>query len=85
MANICPICNYDKLKEPPYNEYGDGSYEICPCCGFEFGVDDFPEKEKCQTEWRMRWINDGYKWWSKHINPPQDWNPQKQLESLKKL
>lgn len=40
MKYICPICGYDKLLEPPYDEYNNPSYEICPCCGFEYGFDD---------------------------------------------
>jgi len=38
---ICPVCGFDKLEGPPYYEHFAGSNEICPCCGFEFGVDDF--------------------------------------------
>jgi len=34
----CPVCDYDKLDEPPYDETGFGSFEICPRCGTEFGV-----------------------------------------------
>ena len=37
--NTCPVCNYDGLFDPPYDENGYGSYEICPCCGFQFGLD----------------------------------------------
>lgn len=38
---ICMICGFDKLEEIPYYEDFGGSNEICSCCGFEFGVDDF--------------------------------------------
>jgi hypothetical protein len=37
---ICPICGYDGLEEPPYSEDGEPSFEICDCCGNEFGYDD---------------------------------------------
>lgn len=37
----CPVCGYDGLEEPTYYENFAGSNEICACCGFEFGVDDF--------------------------------------------
>lgn len=33
----CPVCDYDKLDEPPYDETGFGSFDICPQCGTEFG------------------------------------------------
>lgn len=38
MTYTCPVCDYDKLEEPPYDETGFGSFEICPRCGTEFGV-----------------------------------------------
>ncbi len=64
--NTCPVCGYDGLYEPPYNEKGSGSYEICPCCGFQFGYDDFPyeEREQLFAQWRERWKNGGKKWFS---------------------
>lgn len=36
----CPVCGYDKLEESPYDKYGQGSFEICPNCGIEFGYQD---------------------------------------------
>lgn len=37
-----PAISADIYKlQPPYSQYwGMGSYEVCPCCGFEFGADD---------------------------------------------
>lgn len=66
----CPICGYEGLAEPPYYDDFAGSNEICACCGFEFGVDDFDcdafehdgltERqivEKSHHIWREKWIN----------------------------
>lgn len=64
MKYICPVCNYDELFEPPYDESGTGSDEICPCCGFQFGYDDFPNKEAEIMLWREKWIKGGRKWFS---------------------
>ena len=36
----CPVCGYPGLDEPPRTEESGASYEICPSCGFEFGVTD---------------------------------------------
>ncbi len=80
MKNICPICFYDSLFEPPYSSKGSGSYEICPCCGFQFGYDDYPNKEDQIKEWRQKWISNGYPWFSKKRKPPADWNPIEQLK-----
>jgi hypothetical protein len=34
----CPVCGLDGLQEPGDAEFA--SFEICPCCGTEFGYDD---------------------------------------------
>ena len=31
--NVCPVCGYDGLDEPPFDERGVGSDDICPCRG----------------------------------------------------
>ena len=80
MAYLCPICNYDGLYEKPYDDQGFGSDEICPCCGFQFGLDDYPNKEDGQEKWRKEWIEKGCPWFSKTRLPSQNWNPQNQLE-----
>ncbi len=82
MKNICPICFFDGLYEPPYNSRGSGSYEICPCCGFQFGYDDYPDKEKQIKEWRQRWVLSGYPWFSPRRNPPAGWTPTEQLKAF---
>jgi len=69
MKNICPCCGYDKLNFIPYDENGCGSFEICPCCGFQFGCDDFPDKEKAFIEWRKTWIENGRNWFSRNPKP----------------
>ncbi|WP_173714616.1 hypothetical protein [Clostridium beijerinckii] len=78
----CPVCNYNELDEAPYNARGYGSDEICPCCGFQFGCDDYPNKEEGQKKWREKWIKNGYKWYSKSILPSKGWDPRKQIEKI---
>lgn len=81
--HMCPICGYEKLRDAPYDERGVGSDEICVCCGFQFGFDDFPDKDKAIKEWRNNWINGGCKWFSKKTERPKGWNPVAQLVCLK--
>jgi len=83
--NICPVCNYDGLSEPPYNNSGDGSYEICRCCGFQFGYRDYgkngyKDKNILILHWRSMWIDSGYIWHSRATKPPLGWDGKKQLE-----
>ncbi|HSI64321.1 MAG TPA: hypothetical protein VLE43_14430 [Candidatus Saccharimonadia bacterium] len=78
---VCPVCGYPKLAEPPRTPSGGGSYEICPSCGFQFGVDD---DDRCVTleQARKEWVAAGMKWSSKGIHPPKGWDPGTQLATL---
>lgn len=78
---MCPVCGFDGLDEPPYGRDGIGSYEICPCCFFEFGFDDQSEGVT-YAEWRTRWIRDGLPWRSSATRPPENWDPREQLARL---
>lgn len=49
---ICPVCGYNKLAEPPYDEFNTPSCNICPCCNCEYGYDDWPFEQA-----RKRWTN----------------------------
>jgi hypothetical protein len=67
--------------EPPYEElFGRLSYEICPCCGFEFGNDDNPGTAPPITfsEYRPKWLSDGCSWF-RPDERPRDWDVQVQL------
>jgi len=80
----CPVCGYDALAEPPRGRSGGGSYEICPSCGFQFGVTD-DDRGFSYEAWRDDWISRGMPWDSTGIeSPPDDWNPRAQLRSLKR-
>ncbi len=77
----CPVCGYPGLEEPPRSPAGGGSYEICPSCGFQFGVDD-DDKGISHDEWRARWQEKGLKWSSRGIAAPEGWNPKTQLAKV---
>lgn len=99
---ICPICGYDNLDEPPYDELGSyGSYEICSCCGHEFGIGSYyhaPVKRKAEEfgkhalndnffeEARKIWIEAGCPWDFSEQDKPKNW-PEKSAvkKQLKKL
>jgi len=84
--NICPICGYTRLQMSPYDEHGYPSYEICDCCGFEYGFDDDSEGYSFEN-YREKWINEGFKF-SNDKMQPETWNRQtmiKQLENVNKV
>ncbi|MGH9136555.1 MAG: hypothetical protein ACRD0G_05840 [Acidimicrobiales bacterium] len=76
---ICPVCGYRGLAERPYNESGGGSFEICPCCGYEFGFDDDSEGTSHQ-EYRRRWLADGAPWFDPE-QKPDGWDLEVQLRN----
>ena len=78
MPFTCPVCGYPGLYDPPRSPSGNGSYEICPSCGFGFGVSDDDKGETYET-WRARWVKEGSHWQSKGRPQPPDWNPDAQL------
>lgn len=60
LEKYCRVCGY----EPPAPPYGpDGttpSFDICPCCGVEWGYEDFtPIGVK---KYRDSWLADGAPW-----------------------
>jgi len=79
--NICPVCGYDKLDASPRDEFGCPSYEICPCCGFEFGFDDDSEG-LTYDQYRERWLKQGAKWVSKSRPKPKNFDLCKQLRNI---
>jgi len=70
--NTCPVCGFG-MRYPAEN------YNICPCCGTEFGLDD---AYTSRDELRVHWLREGAKWWSPVELPPQNWDPFRQLNSL---
>jgi len=73
---ICPICGYDKLKEDPYNNGVLSSFDICLCCGFEFGVTYNNEldkeiriysEEQAVEYYRKMWILTGALWFYEQV------------------
>ncbi len=97
----CPVCGYNvthfavsggRLLE--FSAILDTSYvlepNICPCCGIQFGNDDWDEKARMQVYGKLRkqWIKNGMKW--KHedfysiAEKPPHWNPLEQLKNIPK-
>jgi len=73
----CLVCGFHGLKEPPYDERALPSYEICPCCGFEFGFDGKAD----MARFRKEWVRKGAAWFTPGAKPA-GWDLQKQLAGL---
>lgn len=71
MNYTCPVCAFRDLPLPPT------SFTICPCCGTEFGYDDFATGH---DSLRQRWISHGARWFASDEWPrPLGWNAFVQL------
>ncbi|MFJ6207360.1 hypothetical protein [Lysinibacillus sp. NPDC092081] len=86
MENICLVCGFNELDEPPYYEDGESSDEICPCCGFHFGYDDdVQDKKVVYEQWRDQWIENGSQWFSKGRKPNAYWDVEQQLKRINNI
>ena len=76
----CPVCSFLKFSE--MHPDGGSTYDLCPCCGFESGVDGigWDRTERNET-FRRRWIENGARWWSSVRPPEPGWNVLDQLRA----
>jgi len=73
MSYQCKVCAYPQMPHPP------NDYNICPCCGVEYGLDDAFESH---AELRDEWLLAGGPWFSE-VNPflrPANWDAWSQLD-----
>lgn len=63
--------------EPPWGADGKSpNFEICDCCGVEFGYED--ALPAASEEFRARWLASGAQWFSP-TERPGDWSLTRQL------
>jgi hypothetical protein len=75
----CRICGL-KYEEPPWGVDGKTpSFEICECCGVEFGYEDITVT--AVKKYRKKWISSGAQWFNRKFKPG-DWDLQRQLASV---
>ncbi|MBD7912472.1 hypothetical protein [Clostridium cibarium] len=76
----CHVCGYPNLDEPPRGIDGKiPSFDICDCCGVEFGYEDTSEANIIR--YRQKWIEAGGEWFCKEMKPA-DWDMKKQLKNI---
>ena len=69
--HACPVCGYDgDLTFRPRE------YQICACCGTEFGFDD---RVLNYAQLRDEWLNKGCPWFDPDELKPVSWNAYGQL------
>lgn len=78
-TNNCRVCG---LKQP-YPQYGENgktpTYEICDCCGVEFGYEDMTPSSA--EKFRNMWLQNGAKWF-RATAKPNNWSIGRQLQAI---
>ena len=75
----CRVCGL-RLDDPPWGADGRTPlYEVCPCCGVEFGYQD--ASRTGAKKHREKWLNEGARW-GEPGERPADWSAIAQLEQV---
>ncbi len=75
---LCPVCGFGGLTSAPYDPSGCASFDLCPCCGTEFGYDD---ASVTHHKLRRQWLVAGAPWRSSCVGMPEGWNAVEQLQA----
>src|SRR6516165_6728100 len=85
----CPVCGSQGLEHDPDDPHPRGfyhSYEICRCCGTNFGAGvrlDMPGGPvAAMVRLREKWVREGAKWWSRARRPPRGWDWRENLRAI---
>jgi hypothetical protein len=72
----CRVCGLF-IDNLPWGESGDcPTYEICPCCGVEFGNEDYLMESA--KKYRKEWISGGANWFAPK-GKPEHWQLSEQI------
>ena len=80
MESICRVCGYD-TNSPTWYKPNDASFDICPCCSVEFGIQDI--NLDGARDFRMYWLSKGAEWFSPEYKP-EKWNVFEQMKQIPK-
>jgi len=75
----CRVCGLFS-EDLPWGENGDcPTHEICPCCGVEFGYEDYTVLST--KEYRDLWLLKGAEWFDKSVKP-NSWDKEQQFKNI---
>ena len=75
----CRVCGLLR-DEPPWGKDGTtASFDICECCGVEFGYED--STRESVLKYRAAWLASGAKWADPDEKPP-GWSLDIQLQTI---
>ena len=75
----CRVCGL-RYATPPWGDDGrTPTFEICDCCGVEFGYEDCLPVGAQRA--RAEWMSNGAPWFNPDARPP-DWDRDAQMRSI---
>lgn len=75
----CRVCGWDQGFEPWGEDGNTPTFDICDCCGVQFGYEDC--NAMCVKKLRDQWIKNGAKWVSPKSRP-ENWSLEDQLKHI---
>lgn len=79
---LCRICGFDLHFKPWGDDGNTPSFDICPCCGVEFGYEDYCLESI--RDYRTKWQLSGYPIFDKS-SLPKNFNLKNQLNNIPKI
>jgi len=79
---ICRVCGFENETLIWGEDENTPSFDLCPCCGAEFGFDD-PNIESVR-KYRSFWIIEKELKWTFPEFKPKEWSFLKQLKNISK-
>lgn len=75
----CRVCGLRQDSRPWGEDGKTPSFEVCDCCGVEFGYED--SSPKAADAYRQAWLARGAPWFHDAAKPP-GWALEKQLSAM---
>ena len=73
QISYCPVCGFPFDKTIKLEELRN-SFDICDCCGCEYGCDD-------TSTYRDTWLKKGAPWFMKE-KCPREWHLKEQIKNI---
>lgn len=81
--HCCRVCGLHFDDFCPWGESGkEPSYDICPCCGIEFGYGD--ETRRTVLSYRKFWFENNGAQWFHPEDKPKNWSLVEQFKNIPK-
>lgn len=78
VEHFCRVCGLYN-ESPTWENNNIPSHNICPCCGVEFGYEDY--SLDWAREYRQKWLQKGATWFNAK-QKPSNWDLAQQMKNI---